>query len=157
MNRFPRADHGPRCNQIAKADLIVADLTGRNPNVFYETGYAHALTKRVILLTQRAEDIPFDLKDYPHVIYDGKIFRLKPELEKRIRWFLANPEAPGTSTQLNLELFIGKTKLGENPLITIWAQKLMYDTYGYSEYQFQVNLHNATDAIQTGPFLICGT
>lgn len=27
-------------NQIAKADVIVADLTARNPNVFYETGYA---------------------------------------------------------------------------------------------------------------------
>ena len=77
---------------MPKADLIVADLTGRNPNVFYETGYAHALNKRVILLTQRAEDIPFDLKDYPHVVYGGRIFQLKPELEKRIRWFLANPE-----------------------------------------------------------------
>lgn len=30
-------------NQIAKADLIISDMTGRNPNVFYETGYAHAL------------------------------------------------------------------------------------------------------------------
>jgi len=38
-------------NQIAKADLVVADLTARNPNVFYETGYAHALGQRVILLT----------------------------------------------------------------------------------------------------------
>ncbi|MCW5852783.1 MAG: hypothetical protein KIT87_22115 [Anaerolineae bacterium] len=59
-------------NQIAKADIIVSDMTGRNPNVFYETGYAHALNKRVILLTQKADDIPFDLKDYPHIVYEGK-------------------------------------------------------------------------------------
>src|ERR1700726_3375113 len=60
-------------NQISKADLIVADMTGRNPNVFYETGYAHALNKKVILLTQAADDIPFDLKHYPHIVYSGKI------------------------------------------------------------------------------------
>src|SRR4051794_14017841 len=60
-------------NQISKADIIIAEMTGRNPNVFYETGYAHALNKRVILLTQEAEDIPFDLKHYPHIIYGGKI------------------------------------------------------------------------------------
>src|SRR5215510_3429797 len=47
-------------NQIAKADIIVAEMTGKNANVFYETGYAHALNKRVILLTQNVEDIPFD-------------------------------------------------------------------------------------------------
>src|ERR1041384_2230704 len=38
-------------NQIAKADVIVSDMSGKNPNVFYETGYAHALGKPVILLT----------------------------------------------------------------------------------------------------------
>ncbi|MCB8814690.1 hypothetical protein [Desulfosporosinus shakirovi] len=40
-------------NQITKADFVVADMTGKNPNVFYETGYSHALGKRVILLTRR--------------------------------------------------------------------------------------------------------
>jgi hypothetical protein len=40
-------------NQISKADIVVSEMTGRNPNVFYETGYAHALNKRVILLTQK--------------------------------------------------------------------------------------------------------
>jgi len=36
-------------NQISKADIIVADMTGKNPNVFYEAGYAHALGKSTIL------------------------------------------------------------------------------------------------------------
>ncbi|ASY56373.1 hypothetical protein [Sinorhizobium sp. CCBAU 05631] len=48
--------------QIDAADFIIADLTGRNPNVFYEIGFAHARQKMCTLLTQNAEDIPFDLK-----------------------------------------------------------------------------------------------
>ena len=79
-------------NQIAKADIIVADMTGRNANVFYETGYAHAIGKHVILLTQNVEDIPFDLKHYPHIVYGGKIIDLIPELEKRFRWMIENTQ-----------------------------------------------------------------
>ena len=48
-------------DMISEADIIVADMTGKNPNVFYETGYAHALKKSVVLLVQDAADIPFDL------------------------------------------------------------------------------------------------
>ncbi|MGO9119548.1 MAG: hypothetical protein ACLQPD_18305 [Desulfomonilaceae bacterium] len=80
-------------NQISKADAIVADMTGRNPNVFYETRYAHALGKKVILLTQKSEDIPFDLKHYPHIVYAGNITDLKGELEKRVRWALEQSKA----------------------------------------------------------------
>ena len=61
-------------NQISKADVIVADMTGkRNPNVFDQVGYAHALGKIVILLTQNTDDIPFDLKHRQHTVYGGKI------------------------------------------------------------------------------------
>jgi len=54
-------------NQISKADVIVADMTGRNPNVFYEVGYAHALGKIVLLLTKKVEVIPFDLRHKQHL------------------------------------------------------------------------------------------
>jgi hypothetical protein len=47
---------------ISSADLIVADLTGQNPNVFYEVGIAHTLGKPVLLLSMSMEDIPFDLR-----------------------------------------------------------------------------------------------
>jgi len=79
-------------SEIDRADLIVAEMTDRNPNVFYETGYAHGLAKPVILLTKTADDIPFDLRQYPHVVHGGRISVLKPELEKRVRWCLENPE-----------------------------------------------------------------
>src|SRR5262245_57473003 len=78
-------------NQIAKANIIVSDMTEKNPNVFYETGYAHALNKRVILLTQKLEDIPFDLKSYPHIVYERKISKLKQDLSKWIRYMIENP------------------------------------------------------------------
>ncbi len=54
---------------VAAARLLVADLTGRNPNVFYELGYAHALRKPVVLLVQSHSDVPFDLKHFRVVEY----------------------------------------------------------------------------------------
>ena len=79
-------------NQVAKADIIVSDMTGRNPNVFYETGYAHALGKRAILLTKDVADIPFDLAHYHHIIYGGSISDLRTELQARVEYFVANSE-----------------------------------------------------------------
>lgn len=73
-------------NQISKADVVIADMTGRNPNVFYEVGYAHALGKIVLLLTQSSEDIPFDLKHRQHTVYKGSINTLKSELIPKLEW-----------------------------------------------------------------------
>src|ERR1043165_7677746 len=92
-------------NQISRADVIVAEMTGRNPNVFYEVGYAHALNKRVILLTQKADDIPFDLQQFPHIIYDGKISTLKSQLEARVRWCVENPKESIAKTDINLDFY----------------------------------------------------
>ncbi|NEO42627.1 MAG: methyltransferase domain-containing protein, partial [Moorea sp. SIOASIH] len=76
-------------SEIERADLIVADMTNRNPNVFYEVGYAHAAGKRVIHITQSADDIPFDLKQFPHVIYSrSTISKLRDDLGEKLRALL---------------------------------------------------------------------
>jgi hypothetical protein len=57
---------------IAGADLVIADLTASNPNVFYELGLAHAMGVPTVLIAHRdsAEDIPFDLRQYRTEFYD---------------------------------------------------------------------------------------
>ncbi len=75
-------------NVIAKADLVIADMTERYGDIFYASGYAHALDKQVILLTQKEEDIPFDLKHYPHIVHGGRLTDLRTELERRARHLL---------------------------------------------------------------------
>lgn len=54
---------------INKARIIVADVTGRNSNVFYELGIAHTVGKPVIILTQNENDIPFDLRHWRYFKY----------------------------------------------------------------------------------------
>lgn len=58
-------------SQILEADVIIADITGRNPNVLYELGLADAYGKRVILITQdSSEDVPTDIKHLEFIKYE---------------------------------------------------------------------------------------
>ncbi len=56
-------------DSIRSADYIIADLTIPNPNVYYELGFSHALGKRVVLLTQDLNTLPFDLKHQRVIVY----------------------------------------------------------------------------------------
>jgi hypothetical protein len=57
-------------NAMNACRLVIADCTGRNPNVFYEMGMAHTLGKPVILISQTREDIPFDIQHIRYLIYE---------------------------------------------------------------------------------------
>lgn len=68
--------------KICEADIIVADMTDQDPNVFYEVGIAHIMKKPVALLVQNVKDIPFDLRNKNHIVYGGKIKLLREKLCK---------------------------------------------------------------------------
>jgi len=105
-------------NQIAKADFIVADVTGQNANVFYEIGYAHALGKETVLLARTVDDIPFDLKHFPHIVYKGQIKDiLLPELTKRIRWCVENPTKDGQAGKIDLDVYVNRQDISSNDLV----------------------------------------
>jgi hypothetical protein len=54
---------------INAADFVIADITGRNPNVLYEMGIAHTLAKPVLILSRQASDIPVDLATRRVILY----------------------------------------------------------------------------------------
>ncbi|TET19843.1 hypothetical protein E3J74_05080 [Candidatus Bathyarchaeota archaeon] len=55
---------------LRSARIVIAELTGKNTNVFYEVGLAHSLGKPVIIITRNQDDVPFDLKALRYVYYD---------------------------------------------------------------------------------------
>lgn len=73
-----RADEGKSPDSIGQhvirklyeADLVVADLTGHNPNVFYELAIAHGWRKPVVHLISKGETVPFDIVDQRTIFYD---------------------------------------------------------------------------------------
>lgn len=75
--------------------LVIADCTGRNPNVFYELGLAHTIGKPVIMLTQNLVELPFDVRNRRAIEYDTtfhKIDNLKQQLSIAIRSILPKPK-----------------------------------------------------------------
>ncbi|MCH5180243.1 MAG: hypothetical protein J1F32_03395 [Erysipelotrichales bacterium] len=73
---------------IVNADVIIADLTGLNSNVFYELGLAHAMNKKVIIITQNIDELPFDIKSYRAIQYSlqfNKLPSLMNELQKLLK------------------------------------------------------------------------
>lgn len=56
--------------QVRSCRLVLAELTGKNPNVLYELGLAHAIGKPSIIITRNQEDVPFDLRALRYLYYD---------------------------------------------------------------------------------------
>lgn len=67
-----------------EATVLLADLTNKNPNVFYELGLAHAITKPAILITASMEDVPFDLRSLRVIDYDKNSPKWGDLLQDRI-------------------------------------------------------------------------
>ncbi len=85
---------------INKARLVIAEMTERNPNVFYELGIAHTLGKQVIMITQSMDYVPFDLKHLRCIVYDYKptrIEKFEAALEKTVKTVLSSTLIPSWS------------------------------------------------------------
>lgn len=106
-----------------QAKVILADLSAKNPNVFYELGLAHAIAKPVILVTESMEDVPFDLRALRVLVYDknqpdwGE--KLKNSIKASINEVLASP------LESILPTFIKVRESAANPTVTKTEKELI--------------------------------
>jgi hypothetical protein len=71
-------------HSIHGADFVIADITGRNPNVLYELGIAHTLAKPVLIISRNAADIPIDLSTRRVILYGQSGDDWTADLESKV-------------------------------------------------------------------------
>lgn len=79
--------------QVVKAKVLLADLTGKNANVFYELGLAHAARKPVVFTAAKLDDVPFDLRHLRVIIYDVNEPGWDQKLKTSLTTYLKNTKA----------------------------------------------------------------
>ena len=89
--------------RVLNDEIVVADLTGHNANVFYELAVRHAIPKPFVQIIEKGQTVPFDITDTRTVFYelslDG-IDAARADLVRKVKAAL-DPE-------INLETPIGK-------------------------------------------------
>ena len=105
--------------QVLKADVVVADLSGRNANVFYEVGYAHASGKIVVLIAKSVDDIPYDLQNYQCIIYDRDFNILREQLAERIACFCENRDRSDDDITKKLRIYANGCLLEEGAFVGV--------------------------------------
>jgi nucleoside 2-deoxyribosyltransferase len=81
---------------IKVAEIVVVDVTGNNPNVMFEFGFALAKTKRHVVISQSTEFLTFDIKNVRTIIYKNSwqgIESLYKELQSFIKGAIGTKKA----------------------------------------------------------------
>ena len=127
-------------DQIRSADYIIGVTDSLNPNVFYEIGYSHALQKKTILISNSNLTIPFDLNQYPHIIYKN-ISDLKEKITAKFDNYKNNPKIT-TDPLDRLEIYISGLSLSHTNIRTNFTIDSNYvESKAYFEEYQTVNIH----------------
>jgi hypothetical protein len=87
---------------IYKANVVIADLTGNNPNVFYELGVSHSVGNKTIMISQSIAEVPFDISAYRLIPYESSasgFTKLRDQLSNAIAEVLAGQCGPNNPVQ----------------------------------------------------------
>jgi hypothetical protein len=102
---------------IVDDPLVVADLTGRNPNVFYELAIRHAIRKPLVQLIKKGEQIPFDVAGTRTIHVDhhdlDSVEEAKAEIIRQIESLENNSKDIETPISVSLDLQL--LRQSENP------------------------------------------
>ena len=97
---------------IVDAPLVIADLTERNPNVFYELAIRHAIKKPFIQIIKKGEQIPFDVAATRIIHFDiqdlDSVDQAKSDIENQMQKIIKGDGEFDNTISISLELKILK-------------------------------------------------
>jgi len=109
---------------VVEDPLVIADLSGRNPNVFYELALRHAIKKPVVQIINATEPIPFDIAASRTVHVDHRdldsVAKAKEEIIRQIKSVEGNPEDVDNPISVAVEL--QSLRRSDNPLEKSYAE-----------------------------------
>lgn len=124
--------------EIQDASIIIVDITGKNPNVFYELGMAHTLKqKRTIMVTQdNFKEMPFDIAHFRIIPYENSITG-KVNFEKHLKMTLETllsdyKETFADEFELTIQLFSSTDK-----------QSVLLTLLGINQYKGTINKNDS--------------
>lgn len=89
-------------------DLVVADLTEHNPNVFYELAIRHARRKPVIHIISEGEKIPFDVANSRTIYFNHRdldsVVDSKQKMKEQIKYLENNPDDIETPVSVAIDI-----------------------------------------------------
>lgn len=101
---------------VVESDLVIADLTGHNPNVFYELSLRHALRKPYVCIADRRDSpsLPFDTRDCRAVFIDSKEkdFLLSDSVKEDLAAAIKETERAGQDVQSPISMSVDLMRLG---------------------------------------------
>jgi len=104
-------------DRIMNADLVVADLTGRNPNVFYELAIRHAIRKPFVQIIASGESLPFDVFGMRTISVDhhdlDSVARGVEDIKNQIATLEKTPDA--IQTPISVTLDVSTLRRSERP------------------------------------------
>jgi hypothetical protein len=95
-------------DQVLNAHLVIADLTGQNPNVFYELALRHMVKKPVVQMTKEGESLPFDVSGQRTIHFDyqdlDSVEAAKAELERQVKAVEKDPTQVDSPVSMAINL-----------------------------------------------------
>ena len=110
-------------SQLNDSDIVIADVTGTNPNVMFEIGYRTAVNKPLIVMAQSVNDLPFDIHNIRVFTYPTKLPDLN-DLQSRLGNMISVFETGNSNNNSNSNKNIGQ-ELGEKMVMDALATKDM--------------------------------
>ncbi|MDH8062562.1 hypothetical protein P1A13_02550 [Lactococcus lactis subsp. lactis] len=128
-------------DQLKNSDLVIADVSGNNPNVMFELGYRIALEKPYIIIAQNINELPFDISSIRTLIYETiapNILEFNAQLEIMVK------SINNKSGDKNITTNLTNVLNNESENINVTSQK--------DDPIYQAGQEIANEAIKTGDF-----